>query len=122
MLTETIGMGFAIYVTDMILRPSFNYGMMETLLFIIQGAVAFWVYHVISGYENNSSSPTSITMDLFELFVGSAIGGLVLYLTNGILRMYFMTGVANEIIKFMIQGGILWFTYSTFVGATNRLW
>ena len=112
MFTEIFGISFAIYITDVLLRPRFQRGTVEVVLFAVMGAVAYIVYHYLKCKDG--SSDDTISMAPGKMLLGAGIGATVLYFTDMMLRIDNFRGFSNELFKFLIQGSILWFTYSSF--------
>jgi len=115
MFTEIFGMSAALYLTDMILRPNFSFGASEVVIFFVQGALAFFVYHYLKTYTHqNSTSYNPPMLSGFDMMLGAAMGGVVLYVSDMFLGMTLYQSLPNLIVKFLIQASILWFTFSTF--------
>ena len=115
MFTEIFGMSVALYLTDMILRPNLSFGATEVVIFFVQGALAFLVYHYLKTYMNNQNgSYNAPVLNGMDMILGAAMGGTVLYLTDMFLGITLYQSIGVEIVKFLIQGSILWFTFSSF--------
>lgn len=116
MFTEIFGISMGIYLTDLLLRPRFQGGAVEVVLFIVQGAIAYMLYHWLKCTGDNSDVQP-LEMAPGKMLLGAGIGGAVLFFTDMMLRVNAFYGFGNEIFKFLIQGTILWFTYSSFAAA-----
>lgn len=116
MFTEIFGISAAIYITDLLLRPRFNRGTVEIVLFIVQGGLAYLVYHWLK-CTNDTDGYQPIEMAPGKMLLGAGIGGTVLYFSDMMLRISAFNGFGNEIFKFLIQGTILWFTFASFAAA-----
>ena len=117
MFTEIFGISFAIYITDMLLRPRFQTGTVEIVLFAVMGGVAYIVYHYLKCNSDGQMNSEPASMAPGKMLLGAGIGAMVLYFTDIMLRIDAFQGFSNELFKFLIQGSILWFTYSSFTAA-----
>lgn len=100
-------MGGAIYGLDMMLRPQFAVnGMMELVLFLIEGAACDVVYTMSQrgsrGFGSFASSFENLSL------VKSLLAGGTIWLTDMFLRVDSFGGESTEIVKFIIQGFIVY--------------
>lgn len=102
-----LAMGGAIYALDMMLRPQFAFNSgMEVVLFLIEGAACDIVYSMTSrtgrGFRGFGDAFESISL------MKSVMAGATLWLTDILLRMQNFGGAGSEMIKFFIQGFIVY--------------
>ncbi len=93
--------GGVIFLGDMVLKPMLKGGLMEILCFAIEGALCEVVYHVAK------KNKTCGLMDNITL-QGTAVAGIVIWLTDFLIRPESFTGVGMESIKFFLQGFIVY--------------
>lgn len=110
-LISGITMGGAIYFLDMLLRPQFSaYAGMEVLLFLIEGAACDVVYSM-TGRGSRGLGGFASAFENISL-MKSIVAGATLWITDIFLRMSAFNSGAIEMLKFFIQGFIVYFVLS----------
>lgn len=103
-----LSMGGAIYFLDMLLRPQFaSFAGMEVILFLIEGAACDVVYSMTSRGSKGLGG-LSTAFDNISL-MKSLVAGATIWITDIFLRMNTFNGGAQEMIKFFLQGFIVYF-------------
>jgi len=100
-------MGGAIYGLDMMLRPQFAAnGMMEVVLFLIEGAACDIVYSM----TNRGTRGLGGFATAFEniSLMKSLLAGGTIWLTDMFLRIDNFGSAGSEMFKFLIQGFIVY--------------
>lgn len=107
-------MGGAIYALDIMLRPRFaaNTGM-ELALFLIEGAACDVVYSMI-GRGSRGIPGLSSAFDNVSLMKSLLAGGTI-WITDMFLGVDAFAGFGSEIMKFFLQGFIVYFVLGTSV-------
>lgn len=109
-------MGGAIYGLDMMLRPQFAFNAaMEVVLFLIEGAACDIVYTMTTrtgrGFGSFGDAFESISL------MKSLLAGGTLWLTDILLRMNNFGGTGTEMLKFFIQGFIVYLVLGVNMGS-----
>lgn len=93
--------GGVIFLGDMVLKPKLQGGILEILCFAIEGALCEVSYH-IAKKDKACSLLDNITIQ------GSAVAGIMIWLTDFFIRPEMFGGVGMESIKFFLQGFIVY--------------
>lgn len=102
-IANSVKIGAVLYMTDVVLRPRFEGDMMEVLLFGIQGWIVAYIYNTSQkDCDDEADPPVCHTQDV--TLMQAAAAGFTCYVTNLLIGTLRFEGLANEIIKFGIQG------------------
>lgn len=117
-LIESFVMGAVIALTDVLLRPNVEGkgGLEQIFLFLVQATILGVVYQVQteSGILCSSKPPAGTTPKRGDhnKMLKVVFGGVLLYVTDAILRPMHVTNLWMQGVKFVIQGSLVYHMYS----------
>lgn len=97
-------MGLVLSVLDMALRPRLASGLAEVFLFFVEGASCYVIYKMMS----TDKRAATYTLD-GTLISNSTLAGLTIWLTDFVIRPGMLGGPGTEIVKFLLQGIIVYY-------------
>lgn len=105
-------MGLVLSVLDMALRPRLASGVAELFLFFVEGASCYVIYTMMT----TEKKAATYALD-GSLISNSTLAGLTIWLTDFFVKPAMLGGAGTEIIKFLLQGIIVYYVLAMATGA-----